>query len=192
MVISILGLLVPLLLIAGVVYLVVRARGDHGALTVFDALATYIYTIIGASMITISIGVILFIDVALRKGSHGSDEIALASVLVGTGLVVGLPHLLGKGLAERRGQSTFAAVRRVYLFFMLGLASLTGLVSLPLAINALVNHYVVQEFPGEFPHVEMAVAIVAVALWVYYLYRVVRETARGKEAGEADDGGKGT
>ena len=186
MVISILGLLVPLLLIAGVIYLVARAKSDHEVFTVHDALAAYFYTIIGASIITIAIGVILFIDVALpRSRSEGGDEIALASVLVGTGLVVGLLHLLGRGMAERRSKSTFAAVRRVYLFFMLGIASLAGLVSLPLAINAVVNHYVVQDFPGEFPHVQMAVAIVAVPLWAYYLYRVVRETARGNRADES-------
>jgi len=179
------GLLIPVLVIAGVVYLVARSRGNHHeGPTAYDALAAYFYTIIGASMITTTVGAILFIDVALKEPASGyADEIALASVLVSTGLVVGLLHLLGKGLVQRRGNSTFAGVRRVYLFCMLGIASLAGLVSLPLAIHSVVSHYVVEHptyYHEGFPSTETAVAIVVVPLWGYFIYRVIRETERRK------------
>jgi hypothetical protein len=178
------GLIIPLLLIGGAVYLVARSRGNHHeGVTVYDALAAYFYTIIGASMITTAVGVILFIDVALKESSSGyADEIALASVLVGTGLVVGLLHVLGKVTVQRRGNKTFAGVRRVHLFSMLGIASLAGLVSLPLAIHRVVSHYVVERplYHHGFPSTEAAVAAVVVPLWGYYLYRIIRETARRK------------
>jgi hypothetical protein len=187
------GLLVPVLVIAGVVYLVARSRGSqHEGPTIYDALAAYFYTIIGASMITAAIGVILFVDVILETSdSPNGDEIALASTLLGTGAVVGLLHLAGKVLIQRRVNKTFAGIRRVYLFCMLGIASLAGLVSLPLAIYSVVNHYVVEHpyyYDEAFPAAQTAVAIVVVPLWVYYLYRVVRETARRNKGEDSSVG----
>jgi hypothetical protein len=185
---SLAGLIIPVLLVAGAVYFLARSRGNnHEGLTVYDALAAYFYTVIGACMITAAVGMTLFIDVGLKalvglkeSASGDNDEIALASVLVGTGLVVGLLHVIGKRWAQRSSNRTFGGVRRVHLFSMLGIASLAGLVSLPLAINGVVNHYVVERplYHHGFPSTEAAVAIVVVPLWGYYLYRVIRETAR--------------
>ena len=179
------GLLLPVLLIVGVVYLV-RSKGSHEGPTIYDALAAYFYTIIGASMITAAIGMILLIGVALKGSVSGHrEEIALASTLVGTGVVVGLLHLAGKVLIQRRGNKAFAGIRRVYLFTMLGIASLAGLVSLPLAIYSVVNHYVAEHpyyYHEAFPATQTAVAIVVVPLWGYYLYRVFRETARKRNS----------
>src|SRR5512136_2750009 len=100
------GLLLPVLLIVGVVYLV-RSKGSHEGPTIYDALAAYFYTIIGASMITTAVGVILFIDMALKDSESGyGNEIVLASTLVSTGVVIGLLHLAGKVLIQRRGNKT--------------------------------------------------------------------------------------
>jgi hypothetical protein len=100
-------------------------------------------------------------------------------------VVVGLLHLAGKVLTQRRANKAFAGIRRVYLFTMLGIASLAGLVSLPLAIYSVVNHYV-KDYPysyhESFPSAQLAVAMVVVPLWGYYLYRVVRETARKRNS----------
>jgi hypothetical protein len=182
------GLLLPVLLIVGVVYLV-RSKGSHEGPTIYDALAAYFYTIIGASMITAAIGAILFIGVALKGWDSGHrEEIALASTLLGTGVFIGLLHLAGKVLIQRRGNKTFAGIRRVYLFTMLGTASLAGLVSLPLAIYSVVNHYVAEHpyyHHEDFPATQTAVAIVVVPLWCYYLYRVIRESARRNKDGDS-------
>jgi hypothetical protein len=179
------GLLLPVLLIVGVVYLV-RSKGkDHEGPTIYDALAAYFYTIIGASMITTAVGVILCINAALQNsGSRDSEQIVLAVTLVGTGVVVGLLHLAGKVLIQRRANKAFAGIRRVYLFTMLGIASLAGLVSLPLAIYCVVNHYVNESYRESFPSAQLAVAIVVAPLWGYYLYRVIRETARRNKDGD--------
>lgn len=191
---SLFGLVIPVLLIAGVVYLVSRSRGNHHeGVTVYDALVAYFYTIIGASMITTSVGMILFVDLALTdSGSGHGEQIALAAVLVSTGLVVGVLHLAGKVLIQRRANKAFAGVRRVYLFCMLGIASLAGLVSLPLAIHSVVTYYLVEQpyyHHESFPSTETAVAAVVVPMWVYYLYRVIRETARRKSVADSSIGG---
>lgn len=182
------GLLLPVLLIVGVVYLV-RSKGNHHeGPTIYDALAAYFYTVIGASMIAAAVGVILFIDVALKDAESGSGgEIVLAFTLVGTGVVIGLLHLAGKVFIQRRGNRVFAGIRRMYLFTMLGIASLAGLVSLPLAIYSVVNHYVLEHpsyYYEGFPSAQTAVAIVVVPLWGYYLYRAIREIARRKNGGD--------
>jgi len=179
------GLLLPVLLIVGVVYLV-RSKGSHEGPTIYDALAAYFYTIIGASMITTAVGVILCINVALENSeSRDSEQVVLAVTLVSTGVIVGLLHLAGKVLIQRRANKAFAGIRRVYLFTMLGIASLAGLVSLPLAIYSVVNHYVKESYHESFPSAQLAVAIVVVPLWCYYLYRAIRESARRNKDGDS-------
>lgn len=195
---SLFGLLIPILIVVGVVYLVARSRGgQHEGLTIYDALAAYFYTIIGASMITAAIGVILFLDVALKSsGSDNGEEIVSASTLLGTGVVVGSLHLAGKLLMQRTTGKTFAGIRRVYLFCMLGIASVAGLISLPLAIYSVIEHYAVHHqyyygYSEGFPSTQTAVAIVVVPLWCYYLYRVIRETSR-RNKGEDSPAGEST
>ncbi len=68
-------------------YLIVRPKGTHREkVTIHDALAAYFYGVFGACVITTVVGVVMFIDVALKESTapHG-DEVSLASVLVGTG-----------------------------------------------------------------------------------------------------------
>ena len=182
---GILGLLIPVLLIAGVAYLIVRPKGTHREkVTIHDALAAYFYGVFGACVITTVVGVVMFVDVALKESTAPQgDEISLASVLVGTGVSVGLVHALGRVLMQKRSNRVFVGVRRLYLFCMLGIMSLAGLVSLPLAIQSIVKHYMVehpQYYHNTFPSTETAVAIVVVPLWCWYIFRAVRETgARG-------------
>ncbi len=182
---GILAFLVPVLLIAGVVYLIVRPKGAHRErVTIHDALAAYFYGVFGACVITTVVGVVMFLDVALKESmAPQGDEVSLASVLVGTGVAVGLVHGLGRVLMERRSSRVFVGVRRLYLFSMLGIMSLAGLVSLPLAIQSMVKYHMVehpQYYHNTFPSTEVAVAIVVVPLWCWYIFRAVRETgARG-------------
>jgi len=80
----------------------------------------------------------------------------------------GLLHLAGKVLITEKGKTRhLPGIRRVYLFTMLGIASLAGLVSLPLAIYSVVNHYVKESYHESFPSAQLAVAIVVVPLWCY-------------------------
>lgn len=184
---GILGLCIPVLLVAGAIYFIARSRGNrHEGVTIYDALSAYFYGIFGACLITAVVGVVLFIDVALKESSDAQGEqVSLAAVLVATGVAMGAMHGLGRVLVHRMAGRAFAGARRVYLFSMLGIFSLAGLVSVPLSIYTVVDYKMV-EHPSwshaSFPSTEVAVAIVVVPLWCWYVFRVIRETVAGKNA----------
>lgn len=70
------------------------------------------------------------------------------------------------------------AIRRFYLFSMLTLSGIAGLVSLPIAIYETIRYYVLDrdyQYWSEEPSGSVAAAIVIVLLWAYYLTRVIRE-----------------
>jgi hypothetical protein len=179
---GLLGLLVPVLIIGGIVYLVARSRRDRqNGITAYSALMAYFYFVTAASVITMAAGAICFVyvavDQAFRSGEIASD-ITVASVLVGMGLIVCLLHVYGRRAVERMTGKSAPTLRRVYLFCMLGIFGLAGLIALPLAVYQLIDYYVVGHGYLSYvdpPSESLAVAIVVVPLWAYYLFRVFRE-----------------
>jgi len=183
---GLLGLVVPVLIIGGIVYLVTRARRDRrNGITAHGALMAYFYFVTAVSVITAVAGTISFVYVAIDQAFRASEiasDITVASVLLGTGLVICLLHVYGRRAVEKTTGKAAPTLRRVYVFSMLGIFSLAGLVSLPLAIYQLIDYYVTRTGePGYGPYNNpppseaLAVAIVVVPLWAYYLFRVFRE-----------------
>lgn len=177
-----LALIIPVLIIVAIVYLVWRPRsGQSGAGSAYRALMGYFYLMIAASLITVTVGVIIFAQVGIGQAFNGGEiknDITIASVLVGTGFIIGMLHLLGKRTLQKRDNEATANIRRVYLFFMLGIYGIAGVVSLPLAIYQTVRYYTVEhERPYYYhaPSAEIAVAAVVVALWGYFMFRVMRD-----------------
>ena len=176
---GLLGLVVLVLIIGGTVYLVTRTRRRNG-ITAHGVLMAYFYFVIAVSVITVVVGTILFVYVAIDQAFRAAEiasDITVASVLLSTGLIICLLHVYGRRAVEKTTGKTAPTLRRVYLFSMLGIFSLAGLVSLPLAIYQLVDYYVVRS-GGPYsapPSGALAVAIVVVPLWAYYLFRVFRE-----------------
>ena len=150
-----------------------------------DGLAAYFYTVVGACMIAAAVGVALLIDSNLNTADDDRAEMALASRLLCTAAVVGLLHLAAKVLIQRRIKKTFADIRRAYLFCMLGIASLAGLFLLPMSIYDLVRQYAEEDLHTNPPHASAAIFVAVLPLWVYYLYRVIREEARRKKEGDS-------
>lgn len=172
--------ILPLVLFVALVYFVARSRSGNGV-TARQALETYIYFVIGASVITAAVGLVFFVRVAISQAYNSNgirDDVILASVLAGTGLVICVLHLFGKRMLEQQSGKPVAAGKRAYLFTMLFGFGIAGLVSLPLAIYAITDYYVV-EAPRygtrHAPSTELAVATVTVTMWAYYLFRVLRE-----------------
>lgn len=179
---GLLGLLVPVLIIGGIVYLVARSRRDRqNGITAFSALMAYFYFVTAASVITMAAGAISFVYVAVDQAFRADEiasDITVASALLGTGLIVCLLHVYGRRAVEKTTGKAAPTLRRVYLFSMLGIFGLAGLIALPLAIYQLIDYYVADH--GYLSHVDppsesLAVAIVVVPLWAYYLFRVFRE-----------------
>ena len=193
---GLLGLLVvPVLIIGGIVYLVTRARRDrHNGITAHSALMAYFYLVTAVSVITMAAGAISFVYVAVDQAFRAAEiasDLTVASVLLGTGLVVCLLHVYGRRTVEKMTGKGAPTLRRVYLFSVLGIFGLAGLISLPLAIYQLIDYYVLGQpdyspyYTNHPPSEALAVAIVVVPLWAYYVFRVFREI-RQKDTKEAE------
>ena len=182
---SIFASLIPILIIGAVVYLIVRRRGDGNGFSAYHGLITYFYFVISASIITITIGIGLLLYVAFHQAFDGGsvdDNIVLGLTLAGTGAVICILHVFGKLAAEKKDIKGARSIRRVYLFFMLAIYSMTGLVAVPLAIYSFAHYYIEGSRHWGDPSGPLATAIVVVPLWIYYLMQVMRETRATKEA----------
>ena len=189
---GILGVIIPLFVIGAIIYVVLRRRNDKEGITAYQALMAYFYSMISASLITTAIGAGYLLTSAFSSAYNDrpiANDVTLGVTLLATGAVICLLHVFGKKALERKEGKTTPLLKRVYLFFMLSIFSVGGLVSLPLAIYETARYYV--EHGEEYmywndPSGQIAAAVVIVPLWVYYLMRVLRETraAKKEEASE--------
>lgn len=187
---GLLSVLIPILVIGAVIYIIVRRREGKSLFTAYQALITYFYIVIAASVITMATGIAYLIFAGLTQAFDGqeiADDITLGFTLLGTGLIICIPHLYGKRTVEKKDEKATATLRRVYLFFMLGVSGIAGFVSLPLAINSTVRHYVEESIHRPDPSQYLATAIVVVPLWGYYLIRVLRDMRGGTEGEDSPD-----
>lgn len=186
--------IVLLFVIVAIGYLVLRPRhNQHNAASPYGALMGYFYFMIAASVITMTVGMVYFVKVAIGQAFDGgeiSNDLTLASVLLGTGLVICILHVYGRRAVQKREEEATTNIRRIYLFFMLGIYSLTGLISLPLAIYQTIRYFTVEPDYGYYhpqaPSTELAVAIVFVPLWAYFMFRVLQEI-RQRNRGDTSD-----
>jgi len=183
---GIVGLIIPLFVIGAIIYLVMRRRDKEGV-TAYQALMAYFYTMISASIITTAVGAGYLLTAAFRSAYNDwsiANDVTLGVTVMGTGAVICLLHVLGKKALEAKEGKATPLLKRVYLFFMLSIFSLGGLVALPLAIYGIAHYYVepIEEYMYHSdPSGQIAAAVVIVPLWVYYLMRVLRETRAAKK-----------
>lgn len=173
--------LVPFAIVAALVYLVVRSRQNQGV-TWYQALVSYFYLMTTACVITAAVGAILlvtvFLDLVFIEANVSEEMLIVASVLAGTGLVIGILHVEGRRILQKKTGIPTPSIRRFYLFTMLMLSGIAGLVSLPIATYETIRYYVLDRdylHFSEAPSGALAAAIVIVLLWAYYLVMVLRE-----------------
>jgi hypothetical protein len=186
MVFGLVALIIPLFVIGAIIYLVVRRRNSEG-ITAYQALMTYFYTMISASIITTAVGAGFLLTAVFRPAFNDwpiAEDVTLGITVMGTGAVICLLHVLGKKALEKKEGKATPLLKRVYLFFMLSIFSIGGITSLPTAIYQIAHYYVehVEEYMYHSdPSSSIAAAVVIVPLWVYYLMRVMRETRAAKK-----------
>lgn len=181
---SIFGCLIPLLIIGAIVYLVVRRRDGGDGFSVYHGLMSYFYFVIGVCVVLLTIGTILLLHVAFHQafdGGNMDDTVALGLTLAGTGAVIGILHVFGRIALEKKDIKATRTIRRLYLFFMLSVFSVSGLIALPLAIYAFAHYYIEGSRHWEDPSAPLATAFVVVPVWIYYFMRVMRETRANKK-----------
>jgi hypothetical protein len=192
---GIVSLLAPILIIGAIVYLIARRRNGSNGITAYQALITYFYVAIAASVITATAGIAYLALVAFTKAYDGSeiaDDLTLGLTLLGTGSIICILHVYGRRAVEKLEEKATTTLRRVYLFFMLAVFGIGGIVSLPVAINETVHYYVDDSnetsryytrdsSDRDAPSEQLAAAIVLVPMWTYYVFRVLREVRQKAE-----------
>ncbi len=181
---SVLSLFIPIIIIGGIIYLVVRKRNGETSFGAYDALITYFYFVTSVSIIIMAagIGYLLFsLFSNAYDGGEIADDVTLGFTLGGTALVILLLHIFGRRAMERETERSTITLRRVYSFFMLTVFSIAGLVALPMAINETVRYYTEDSARRDDPSGQIATAIVVIPLWIYYMVRVIKETRAVKE-----------
>jgi len=187
---GILGVVIPLFVIGAIIYVVMRRRNDKEGITMYQALMAYFYSIIAASIITTAVGVGYLLTAAFSSVYNDwpiASDVTLGITLTCTGALICVLHVLGKKTMEAREGKSTPLLKKVYLFFMLTIFSLGGLISLPMAIYETANYYVQKESWNN-PSGTIAAAIVIVPLWIYYLMRVLRNTRAAKKEVASDSG----
>ncbi len=180
---SLLYTIFPILFVIGIVYLLVRARQNRPTeITAQQALTGYFYIVAAAGVIMTTVGLVYFMKVAISRAytSDGIEqEIILAVVMSIVGIILYASHIYGRKAYEKaKGQPSINA-RKAYHILMLALSSLTGLIALPWAIYSTISHH--YEIPSIYerylsnPSTELALAVVVIPIWAYYLCMVIKE-----------------
>jgi hypothetical protein len=169
----------PVLFVGVIVYLVVRRRNGGPVITAYHALISYFHLVTAASVVTASVGIgyLAFAALSLVYGGRApiDDNLTLGFTLLCTGAVICALHVWGRRAVEKREEKATTMLRRIYLFSMLAIFSLTGLGAVPVAIHDVVRYYFTGHRQGSAPAESLAVALVVTPLWAYYLWRVLRE-----------------
>jgi hypothetical protein len=175
---SVLGWVLPILIIGAVIYLVAQSRRNgQGRPTAFHALMGYFYFATGASVIISVVGLILVVTLGfgeLFDGAWSTQELYPGLTLLAIGALLCLLHVVGRRAAEKQNETVSRTLKRWYLFILLFGFSIAGLISLPAAVIETVRYYYTDDYWGD-PAAPIGAAAILVPLWVYYLFRVLRE-----------------
>lgn len=183
------GMLLSTVVVAAIVYFIVRRRDGQEVITAPNVLTAYFYAMTGASVIVASIGMGLLLRTLLARafdtGGPIANGVTLGIVVLVTGLIFCVSHIFGRLAFEKKQGKIATALRRVHLLFMLAIYSFAGLVTVPMAAYLTANYYVDGSMYFDAPSGALATAIVVVPLWIYYLVLVLRETRASKKEDSA-------
>jgi hypothetical protein len=159
------------------IYLVSRGLPERGGeFSAQRALIAYSYTLIALSIIAGTVGLVYFVRLGMLE-AYGVDwsynDVILASVLTGTGLVLSMLHLLTRNISRVGAGDAAETAKRLYLSWMVFVFGVATLVSVPLALYQAIQYYRDEFYSA--PATVTAVAIVVALVWTYYLLRTFRE-----------------
>jgi hypothetical protein len=199
---GILVLIIPVGVIGAIVYLIVRRRNGHGGITAYHTLITYFYAVMAGSVLICTVGLGLLLNAALGEAYDGEDiggSVATGCAVLAIGILILALHVWGRTRVEDRQDKGTNTLKRIYLFFMLAIYSMAGLVSLPVAVGTGLHYSVGDPYFYDTPETSLSIALIVVLLWIYFFWRVIKEMRAGKprpsansqvtesrDAGEAD------
>jgi hypothetical protein len=174
---SVLVTLPSVLTVVALIYLVVRGlpqRSDD--FSAQRALIAYSYTLIALSVIAGTVGLFYFVRIGMMEAYRlewAYNDVILASVLTGTGIVLSILHLLTRNRVKAGAELATGVVKRQYLSWMVFGFGIATLVSLPLALYQAIQYYRGEAYAA--PATEISLAVVIAVVWAYYLLRAFRE-----------------
>ncbi|MBT4512661.1 MAG: hypothetical protein HOC20_10690 [Chloroflexi bacterium] len=187
---GLLGTIMWILFIAGIVCVIAKSRTNrNNGITAYQALMGYFYFVTGASIMTAVIGLIHVAAAVISRAFDGGEianDASLGFTLITTGSIICALHICGRRVLERKLVQAASGLRRVYLFIMLGITSITGLIALPLAANDTINYLMEESRYRDDPSEQLAVTVVFLPLWAYYLFATIRELRGGNTRMEVD------
>jgi len=169
--------------VTGVVllYLVTRGlpqrREDFSAVKAFFV---YCYFMIGLSTVAAVVGLVMLANICCKAAFEVDwtrNDLWLACVVTGMGILVCIMHLAAKRDVRKRTGADLTTARRMYVTWMAFLFGFSSFVSLTVAIYQLVHYYCATIVPAA-PTTETAMAMVLVIVWLYYMFRLKREATR--------------
>ncbi|OFW60301.1 MAG: hypothetical protein A2133_10080 [Actinobacteria bacterium RBG_16_64_13] len=175
---SVLAFLVPVVVVGAIVYLIFRRRNGQGGITAYHALIAYFYAVTAASIFIGAVGLAYLLNVAFAEFYDGVELLGNTTTgfaLLAIGALLLLLHWWGRKVMEDRHDTGTRTVKRVYLFSMLALSSISGLVSMPLALVTGARYSLGDRYYVDTPNTYLAVALVVVLVWSYYFWRVAKE-----------------
>jgi len=174
---TLLAVVPSILTMVALIYLVTRGLPERGSeFSAQRALIAYSYTFIALSVIAGAVGLIYFVRIGMMEAyglEWAYNDLILASVLTGTGMVLSGLHLLTRNRVKSRAEQAAATAKRQYLTWMVFGFGVATLVSVPLAIYQSIQYYRDEIYAA--PATTIAVAVVIVVVWAYYLLRTLRE-----------------
>ncbi|OGO02698.1 MAG: hypothetical protein A2Y72_04055 [Chloroflexi bacterium RBG_13_53_26] len=174
---SLLVMVPSVLTVVVLIYLVTRGLPERGnEFSAQHALIAYSYTLIALSVIAGAVGLVYFVRIGIMEAYEldwAYNDVILASVLTGTGMVLSVLHLLTKNTVKSGAEQVAATAKRQYLSWMVFGFGITTLVLVPLAIYQAIQYYRDEIYTA--PATEISVAVVIAVVWTYYLLRIFRE-----------------
>ncbi len=171
-----------LLTVIALLYLVSRGLPERKEnVSAIKAFTAYCYAMIGLGVVAGVIGLVLFVRIGMLAAydvDWTEDDITVASVITGIGLIVTVVHTVAKTAVRRSAEDALMAAKRLYLSWLNFALGIATLVSVPLAVYRIIRYYRAAITPDP-PATELAVAIVVLIIWAYYLLRLLRETEKG-------------
>lgn len=162
-------------------YLVTRGLPQRReGFSAVKAFLVYCYFMIGVSTVAAVVGFVMLANIGCKAAFEVDwtrNDLWLACVVTGMGILVCIMHLAAKRDVWNRTREDLTVPRRVYVTWMAFAFGFAAFVSVTVALYQLVHYYRAAIVPAA-PTTETAMAIVLLIVWLYYMFRLRREATK--------------
>lgn len=178
---SFVGAIPGIITAVALLYLVTRGLPQRReGFSAVKGFLVYCYFMIGLSTVAAVVGFVMLANICCKAAFEVDwtrNDLWLACVVAGMGILVCTMHLAAKRDVRKRTREDLTVPRRVYVTWMAFAFGFSAFVSFTMAVYQLVHYYRAPIVPAA-PTTETAAAIVLVVVWLYYMSRLRIEASR--------------